>query len=525
MANLTSMSKSDLQCHLCSKILKEPVNLPCHCTICHGHLTDGSVKDGIIKCESCNEMFAVKDIELVVNKYAKLILDAEVHLSPEEKAMKREIEKLCNEFQLLYDQLQHEQAAFEVSSYNHFAEIKHQIDLQREELKDKIDKISLAMITRVEQYEAFYKLKLDENRCFKEFNGETNYFEDEFRKVDLTIERAHQLQAKYEANVKALQDKMTNLKLVNEQMKKCSFEAKKDFDISSFGSLYLRNLKRYLASSSADKTIKLWDLETNQCIRTLEGHRAQIQCMDVLSNGQLISCSNDSSFKLWNPSDGTCLKTISGTNSTRLKVLSGNRVACGSLKKIHIWDLNEEKCITTLDGHDNWIQCILALPDETLASCSQDKTIKLWNLNESTCIQTFYGHSDCVNSLLLLKDGLLASGSRDRTIKIWKRDSGECIKTLVGHTDCIWALDLTDKIDLISCSGDKSIKIWNVASGQCIRTLLRHAADVNRIIVYSNDSLASGSWDNSIQLWDLANGKCISTLKGHTALISSFIFI
>ena len=300
---MTNVSKSDLKCQLCSKILKDPVNLPCYCTICHAHLTDGSAKDGVILCESCGETFVVKDMHSKVNKLFKRILDAEGHLSPQEKAVKSEIQYLLNEFQLLYDQIQQEQTEFEVSSHDHFAEIKRQIDLQREQLKEKIDEVYLAMIGQVEKHEVFYKQKLDETRCFKEFNAEREKetLEEEFRKVDLTIERVHQLKAKYEASVKELQDKTTNLQLASKQMKKCSFMAKRDLEISSFGSLNLRNLNSYLASSSQDKTIKLWDLETNECIRTLEGHIGRIKCMGVLEYGLLISGSDDKSLSVWNP--------------------------------------------------------------------------------------------------------------------------------------------------------------------------------------------------------------------------------
>ena len=210
--------------------------MPCHCTICHIHLTDGSVKDGLIECEPCGGKFVVKDIQLKENKYAKFILEADGHLSPEEKKVKSEIQKLLNQLQQHYDQLQKEQIAFELGSHDYFAEIKRQIDIQREELKEKIDTIYLAMISQVEKHETFYNQKLEENRCFKEFNvdRETKNFEDEFRKMDLTIERMNQVQTNYEVDVKALQNKMTNLQFVSNQMKKCSFVAKTDFDTSSF---------------------------------------------------------------------------------------------------------------------------------------------------------------------------------------------------------------------------------------------------------------------------------------------------
>ena len=200
---MTIISKSDLQCQICKKILKYPVHLPCHCTICHGHLTDGSVKDGHIKCEQCGDKFVVKDIEFKVNKLAKRILNAEGHLRPEENTVKGEMQELLKQLQQLYDQLQQEQAVLEGSSYDHFAEIKRLIDLQRENLKDKFDEISLTMIKQVEHYEALYKEKLNETSYFKEFNAEKDLetFEDEIRKMELSIERVQQLQTKCEANV------------------------------------------------------------------------------------------------------------------------------------------------------------------------------------------------------------------------------------------------------------------------------------------------------------------------------------
>jgi F-box/WD-40 domain protein MET30 len=40
---------------------------------------------------------------------------------------------------------------------------------------------------------------------------------------------------------------------------------------------------KLLFSASDDGTVKVWDLMTRQCVRTLEGHVAQVQCLKVLS--------------------------------------------------------------------------------------------------------------------------------------------------------------------------------------------------------------------------------------------------
>ena len=184
---MVNFSKLDLLCQICNNVLKDPVNLPCQCTICHAHLK--TAKDGLISCETCGEEFVVRNIECKVNKLAKKALDAEDHLSPEEKELKRVINKMLLEFQQLRDQLNQEQNKFELKSHDHFAEIKNKIDIQREQLKDKIEVIYLAMIKQVEQHETFYKQKLEESRRIKEFDliSEKESLDDEFRKMNLKI--------------------------------------------------------------------------------------------------------------------------------------------------------------------------------------------------------------------------------------------------------------------------------------------------------------------------------------------------
>ena len=54
-----------------------------------------------------------------------------------------------------------------------------------------------------------------------------------------------------------------------------------------------------IASCSADKTINLWDLKTNQCIQTLKGHKESVWSIIQLNDGNIASCSDDETIKLW----------------------------------------------------------------------------------------------------------------------------------------------------------------------------------------------------------------------------------
>lgn len=56
-----------------------------------------------------------------------------------------------------------------------------------------------------------------------------------------------------------------------------------------------------VGKAAADKTIKLWDIETGELIRTLEGHTAGISDIAWSHDGEyLASASDDKTIWIWN---------------------------------------------------------------------------------------------------------------------------------------------------------------------------------------------------------------------------------
>lgn len=71
---------------------------------------------------------------------------------------------------------------------------------------------------------------------------------------------------------------------------------------------------RQIVSGSYDNTIKVWDLESGQLLRTLSGHKAGISDLLMTPDGkQVVSGSFDSTFKVWNLETGKMIRSFEGT--------------------------------------------------------------------------------------------------------------------------------------------------------------------------------------------------------------------
>jgi WD40 repeat protein/predicted Ser/Thr protein kinase len=287
-----------------------------------------------------------------------------------------------------------------------------------------------------------------------------------------------------------------------------------------------------LASASADKTIKLWNLATGQEIRTLRGHSSFVNYIVISPDGQILaSASADKTIKLWNLATGKEIRTISGHTSF-VNYLAISRdgqilVSASADKTIKLWNLTTGKEIRTISGHSNYIDYFAISSDwQTIATGSADNKIKIWNLVTGQEIYTLIGHSNKVNFVVISPDGqILASASTDKTIKLWNLATGKEIRTFTGHSSFVNYLSISaDGQILASASTDKTIKLWNLATGQEIRTLTGHSSFVNYLSISADgQTLASASTDKTIKLWNLTTGQEIRTLTGHSKAIDRFV--
>ena len=84
-----------------------------------------------------------------------------------------------------------------------------------------------------------------------------------------------------------------------------------------------------LASSSVDKTVRVWDLskpDGQQCVATLVGHTSGVNSVTELPDGRLVSCSFDNTVKVWDLNNTVKERSLSPALSLKKEKLLLNNV-------------------------------------------------------------------------------------------------------------------------------------------------------------------------------------------------------
>ncbi|CAN0553904.1 unnamed protein product, partial [Ectocarpus sp. 12 AP-2014] len=109
-----------------------------------------------------------------------------------------------------------------------------------------------------------------------------------------------------------------------------------------------------------DEKVKIWDVATGKCLRTMASHSEPVTAAAFNADGTgVVSGSADGLIRLWDSSTGACLKTIfaEGNPSVSFSTFSpnGKYVLAGTLDdSLRLWQIGHDtKCVKTYKGHVN----------------------------------------------------------------------------------------------------------------------------------------------------------------------------
>jgi WD40 repeat protein len=223
---------------------------------------------------------------------------------------------------------------------------------------------------------------------------------------------------------------------------------------------------RWIATSSHDGTVKLWDVQRCQIARTLHGAGSLCWC---------VAFSADSKY-----------------------------VAAGA-GDVVVWEVASGRELRRFRGHKLMVTGVAFHPQHGwLASTSYDGCVRLWDVASGRSLGTLYQAGVNLHGLAFRKDGaLLAVGADDRRLCLWN-----CAD---------WNADWVSR-------GRKEFKPDAIARAPD-RILMNSAGPVRSVAFDHGDGvLASGSEQGAITLWRTDTLEKQVTLRGDTGQIRSLSF-
>jgi sugar lactone lactonase YvrE len=182
----------------------------------------------------------------------------------------------------------------------------------------------------------------------------------------------------------------------------------------------------FFISGSWNKTIKIWDAETGQEVKTLTGHTGNVHSVSYSPDGrQIVSCSNDKTIKFWDAESGNAVRSVSANCTIVAYCPDGRKIAAVERTRIYIFDTQNGQKLFTLTGHRAVIQTIAFSPDGSrLLSLDQGNgnNLLIWNMSNGweTGRLASSVKDQPIGSLMVSPDGkYFAIGRAGSSITIW----------------------------------------------------------------------------------------------------------
>ncbi|HEX6183963.1 MAG TPA: TIR domain-containing protein [Pyrinomonadaceae bacterium] len=236
---------------------------------------------------------------------------------------------------------------------------------------------------------------------------------------------------------------------------------------------------RTLASSSTDRTVKLWDAETGQLRRTYAGHIYPAVQVAWSPDGELVASVSHTKvssgglyyLRVWRADTGHDQPLLGGYSLNAPSLAwspNGWALAISSEEFVRICEFRARDGVMTCKVRvedKRGSSCLAWSPDGQIlaASASDTNAIRLWNPDAPTRYREMRGHADRVLGMAWSPDGrTLASASADKTIRLWDSVTGQQTSIFEGHTNSIVNISFSPDGSLLASKtlDEDVVRLW-----------------------------------------------------------------
>lgn len=293
----------------------------------------------------------------------------------------------------------------------------------------------------------------------------------------------------------------------------------------------------------ADNSMRVYDLAEEETgshtlTSTLElgGHRAPLRSVSFNHARTQILTAGAGEIKVWDLHSGQCVRTLACGEALCLLVVPGDRhVVVGTKTGDLEWfDLSTSRCLGRVRAHEGSVLCCdLRSDGRAFVTGGSDKKLNEFEFElivdeESQAKPPAKILSIALSRTLTLTDDILcvryspqkthiAVSLLDSSVRLFHADTLAFALSLYGHRLPVLSIDFSDDGQLIvTGAADKNIKIWGATFGDCHASIFAHADTVTQCkFLPGSHIIVTAGKDNLLKMWDGDSREFIQELAGH----------
>ena len=263
---------------------------------------------------------------------------------------------------------------------------------------------------------------------------------------------------------------------------------------------------RRLATASADRTARIWDVDSGAQLVRL-GHDTAVRTVAFSRNGRLVTATEGRTARVWSAGSGGQLATVAhnflwgvalSPDGRRLATTSHDRTA-------RIWDVGSGAHLLTLTHHKAVRGVVFSADGRRLATASDDCTARVWDVASGAHLVTFT-HDSAVRGVVFSADGRrLATASGVGTVRLWDVTHATLLAT-VTQDGAVRGVALSPRgLRLATAGADGTARVWD-AAGAVLLAEVTHDDSVEGVAFSPcGRRLATASRDRTARIWAWAN--------------------
>jgi len=259
-----------------------------------------------------------------------------------------------------------------------------------------------------------------------------------------------------------------------------------------------------LYTAAMDNTIKLWDTDSLECIKSLKEKKNEITAMVYLPQANVIVTGHENSdLKMW---------SVDCQQDAPLRTVSGQAVHSNTITTLAwaAWG----SCDPSGQRPPSLAQDMAHGPAETVVAGSYDRTLSFWTISQTSdgiamakFDRVFCAHQSVDDEVLAVCCNATTcsvfSGGNGGIVRRWPGRGGDRAEaTYEGHEDAVTCVT-AEGAYLFSGSADCTVRIWHALRAEELKVVRVHAVAVQALLaVPSSRLLVSCGFDGRAVFWD-----------------------